>query len=422
MALKDAWNALLGKTPSTDIVPKEETSLAPCASDAFPVVRIQGNQLSAYKQIPLAGLATLGTAFAELPERARTVVQTVTKTVATDETLFVGINPKGVAGFLRENAYGTTGNIMQVNAQGKEVIAGRMRFKAIEGLPVNETTTTVMPIDPMLMVVAVALMTIEKKLDGIQKSVEEVLQFLKQEKRSKQRGHLNMLSEIMDGYKLNCQNERFCDSRMSEVLSIKTAAYEDMDFYQNQIAAELQKQKGLHGAKESQSLMDAVTYQFAEYQLACHLYAFSTFLEVMLQQDFDAVVIEKATEKMRVMAARYETLYNECHAQIAKYQRSSIEAQIIGGIGVATKGLGKAIAAVPIIREGPVDEALINAGDSIGKFNRDTAQKKLEAFEPFADSRMDSFIENIQTLNLLYNTENAMLTDGSNLYILKDPA
>ena len=134
------------------------------------------------------------------------------------------------------------------------------------------------------------------------------------------------------------------------------------------------------------------------------------------------MVIEKAAEKMKAVATRYEVLYTECHAQIAKYHRSSIEAQIIGGIGVATKGLGKAIAAVPIIREGPVDEALINAGDSIGKFNRDTAQKRLEAFEPFADSRMGSFIENIQTLDLLYNTENAMLTDGSNLYVLKDPA
>lgn len=227
-----------------------------------------------------------------------------------------------------------------------------------------------------------------------------------------------MLSEILDDYKLNCQNERFCISRLSEVMSIKTAAYEDIDFYQNQIAAELQKQKALHGAKDSQGLMDSVAYQFAEYQLACHLYAYSTFLGVMLQQDFDAIAIEKATEKMVNMSARYEALYSECHAQIAKYQRTSIEAQIIGGIGAATKGLGKAIAAVPIIREGPVDEALISAGDSIGKFNRDTAQKKLESFEPFADSRMGSFIENIQTVGVLYNTENAMLTDGNNLYVL----
>jgi len=417
MALKDAWNALLGKTPSTDIAPKKETALTPIASDVFPVVKIQSGQLEAYKQIPFAGIASLGTAFAQLPEGARTVVQTVTKSVATDETLFVGINPKGVAGFLRENAYGTTGNIMQVNAQGKEVIAGRMRFKAVDGLPVNETTTTVMPVDPMLMVVAIALMTIEKKLDGIQKSVEEVLQFLKQEKQSKQRGHLNMLAEILDDYKLNCQNEQFCTSRASEVLSIKTAAFEDIDFYQNQIASELQKQKGLHGAKDSQSLTDAITYQFAEYQLACHLYAFSTFLDIMLRQDFGALTIEKTTEKMLNMKTRYEALYGECHTQIAKYQQSSIEAQIIGGIGVATKGLGKAIAAVPIIREGPVDEALISAGDSIGKFNRDSAQKKLESFEPFADSRMGSFIENIQTVGLLYNTENSMLTDGNNLYV-----
>ena len=89
---------------------------------------------------------------------------------------------------------------------------------------------------------------------------------------------------------------------------------------------------------------------------------------------------------------------------------------------MATKSFGKAIATVPIIRKGPVDEALINAGNSLGKFNRDSTWKKLEVFEPFADNRMNSFIENLQTVNLLYNIENAMLTDGSNLYVLKDPA
>lgn len=114
MAIKDAWNALIGKTSSTDIAPIEETTIAAVASDAFPVVRLQDNQLAAYKQIPLAGLAALGTAFAQLPEGARTIVESVTKTVATNETLFVGINPKGIPGFLRENEFGTTGNIMQL--------------------------------------------------------------------------------------------------------------------------------------------------------------------------------------------------------------------------------------------------------------------------------------------------------------------
>ena len=419
MALKDAWNALIGKSSTTEIVAQEDTALAPVASDAFPVVRMNPNQLAAYKQIPLASLASLGTAFAQLPEGARTVVQTVTRNVATKETLFVGVNPKGVQGFLRADANGTVGNIMQVNAQGKQVIAGRMRFKAVDQLPMQESVSTVLPVDPMLMVVAVALMTIEKKLDGIQKSVEEVLQFLKLEKQSVQRGNLNMLAEIMDEYKLNCQNEQFCLSRSQAVLAIKKDSHRDILFYQEQIATELQKQKTLHMGKDAQQLLDSVSYQFAEYQLACHLYAYSSFLDVMLQRTFDANILEGVTEKMIAMAKRYEALYNDCHSQIAKYQRSSVEAQIVGGIGVAAKGLGKAIAAVPVIREGPVDEALISAGDSIGKFNRDVVKRKLEAFETFEADRMAPFIENLQSVSLIYNQENSMITDGVHLYLLQ---
>ncbi len=115
----------------------------------------------------------------------------------------------------------------------------------------------------------------------------------------------------------------------------------------------------------------------------------------------------------------YGALYTDCHSQIAKYQRSSIEAQIIGGIGVAAKELGKAIASVPVIREGPVDKALISAGDSIGRFKRDAVHPKLQAFKTFEDNRMNPFIKNLQSVNLLYNTENTMITDGTNLYMLQ---
>ena len=228
-----------------------------------------------------------------------------------------------------------------------------------------------------------------------------------------------MLSEIMDDYKLSCQNEQFCLSRLQAVLAIKKDAHKDILFYQEQIAAELKKQKGLHGAKASQNLIEAIAYQFAEYQLACHLYAFSSFLDVMLQGNFDPASIESVTGKMITMANRYEALYADCHAQMAKYQRSSIEAQIVGGIGVATKGLGNAIASVPVIREGPVDEVLISAGDSIGRFNRDTVRQKLQTFEVFEDNRMNPFIENLKSVNLLHNTENAMITDGTHLYLLQ---
>ena len=403
------------KSESTEIVPKEESAIAPFASDAFPVVRLQEGQLEAYKKIPIASLSTLGTAFSQLPEGARTITQTIEKKIATSEPLYRAINPKGIQGALQRGKYGINGNIMHEN-----VIAARLQFNEIDNLPVTETSTTTLPLDPTLMVIAVALMTIEKKLDGIQQSIETVLQFLKQEKQSRQRGNLNMLMEIMEDYKLNCKNEQFCVSRISEVLSIKTASYQDIDFYQNQIANELQKQKGLHSSKDAKNVLDAVTYQFAEYQLACHLYAFSSFLDVLLQKTFDTVVIESVTEKIKLMAQRYEALYADCYSQVSKYQHSALEAKLLDVVGMATTGLGKAIGSIPIIKDGTIDEALISAGESIGKHNQDAIERKIHTFSVLEDNRVNPFIENLKSVNLLYNTENAMITDGENLYILLD--
>ena len=391
------------------------------ASEAFPVVKLHEGQLAAYKSIPLTSLAALGTAFSQIPDSAHTITESVTKTIKLNQPLYIGITPKGATGYVQSNHLGENGNIMRLNDQGKWVIGWRKRYKEIDSLPLTETTNTTLPFDPTLMVVAVALMTIEKKLDGIQKSVEEVLQFLKQEKQSRQRGNLNMLADIMEDYKLNCQNEKFCISRANEVLSIKTASFQDIDFYQNQISAELQKQKTLHGSKDSQNLLDSVSYQFAEYQLACHLFAFSSFLDILLQRNFDTTTIESITEKMLLMTKRYEALYTECHSQIAQYQRTAIEAKILGGIGIATKGLGKAIGSIPVIKDGYVDEALISAGENIGQINRETVLRKLQMFEQFESNRMTPFIDNLKTTDYLYSIENAMLTDGKNLYILEPP-
>ena len=421
MSLKKIFGNLFHK-PKQDnavVIKDDEQAFIPYASEMFPVLKMQEEQLSKYKKIPLTHIAALGAAFSQLPQSARTITKSITRNIATNETLFIGINEKGVEGFLRKNQYGTVGNIMQVNAQGKQVIAGRLRFQEIPNLSITETSTTVLPFNPTLIVIAVALISIEQKLDGIQKNIEEVLQFLKQEKQSKQRGNLNMLTEIMEDYKLNCQNEQFCTSRINTVLSIKNKAYQDIDFYQNQINTELQKQKGFHGVKEAQNLLNAVEYQFAEYQLACYLYAFSSFLEVLLQKSFSAKDIDNISTKLIKIVQHYEMLYENCYSQVFNYQSSTIESKVVDTIGTASKKLGNAIASIPVIKDGLIDEFFINTGDNLSKHNQESIVQKLQSFTVLKNNRINPFIENLQSVDLLYNTENAMITDGTDLYILQ---
>ncbi|MBP3605534.1 MAG: hypothetical protein J6J66_02935 [Clostridia bacterium] len=420
MSIKNAFGKIFSKKEKKELVPSTDNAVMPFASEAFPVLHLEENQLVNYEKIPLASLAALGTAFSRFPESARTITQTVTKSIDAPKPLFVAVNPKRITGFLQRGKYGITGNITNMNSQGKNVIRGSLEFvEYTPGIHQIENTTTVIPIDPTLMVVAVALMSIEQKLDGIKQGIEDVLQFLKQEKQSKQRGNLNMLSEIMDEYKTHCQNDQFCISRITTVLSIKKQAYQDIDFYQNQITSELKKQKLLHDSNDAQSVLAAVTYQFAEYQLACHLYAFSSFLDVMLQKSFDADVIHSVNEKIRVMKNRYEALYSDCYTQISKYQHSAVGSVFLDAVGNATKGIGKAIGSIPIIKEGSVDEKLIGAGESISKHNEKVIDHRLKAFKALGDDRMTPFEDNLKSIDLLYNEENAMITDGENLYRLK---
>ena len=307
---------------------------------------------------------------------------------------------------------------MQVNEQGKQVIAGRMRFQAIDKLPVTETTSTVAPIDPMTMVIAAALFSIDQKLSVLQKKTEEILQFLKLEKQTRQRGNLNMLTEILEEYKADCSNEKMSSLRAIAVQSIKKEAHQDILFYQERISQVVQEQQKLHGVQKSQEMLESVSAEFYEYQLACYMYGFSSFLEVMLQKDFSSSHLQATSKKMQDCAARYNALYRECRTQLANYQRSAIETKLLGGLGSVVKTAGEKLANVPVLSKGPVDEALIGAGESLGKFNRDTVAKRMEQFEPLEEERLSTFVENVNLLDVICNQEDGLMTDCESLYML----
>ncbi len=415
MAIIDKLKALTGK--KNEVVKVGETSGAELASDSFPIVRASDIQKEKYKQIPLTGIALLGSAFSQLPESARTVVTTVTKAVDLKETLFVGINEKGINGFLNMNRNGTVGNIMQINEQGKQIIAGRLRFKPINSMPVTETVTTVAQMNPMLMAIAAAVYTINNKLDILQKKAEEILQFLTLEKQSRQRGNLNMLADIMEEYKRDCNNEKMCSLRVIAIQDIKREAYQDIVFYQEQIANRLREQKKMHMLKNANDYFDNILNEFREYQLACYLYGYSSFAEVMLQKNFGEAQISAVNVKMNEYAERYDALYEECRAQIAEYRRSSIEAKLIGGLGSVAKAAGEKLAAVPVMSKSSVDEALKNAGETLANYNRNAVADMIEQFAPMDDCRLMPFVENLNTLNVMHNRVDGLLTDGEYLYV-----
>ena len=420
MSLKNTLKALIGQKQETEQDKQAKAIQAIIGDERFPIVRPAEVDMARYNKIPMMGIAALGASFAQLPTAARTIIQSVTAHSAGGERLFVQVNPKGIQGALQTNVFGTNGNIMQLNHQGKNVIAGRMRYKElVSGVPATATTTTMVPFDPVTLMIAAALMNIEQKLAGIQKTAEEILQFLKLKEQTKQRGNLNTLVEILEEYKQNSGNEKLCNLRNVEVQTIKREANQSILFHQEQIAQRLQNQQVIHVAQNAQEMLGSVMTEFYEYQLACNIYSFASFIDVMLQRNFEKASLDAVALKIDEYAKHYSELYTACHAQIENYQRTAVEAQVMDGIGGIATFFGKAIASIPILRDGSVDEILIGAGQSIGKQNDEALRKSLEKFEQIEDSKMGPFVENVRTVNLLYNTPEGLLMDAENLYVLQ---
>lgn len=381
-------------------------------ADGFTVEKISEMELNKAKKIPISNLALLGTAFSQMSEAARTTVTTVTSEIKT-ENLYRGIWPEGANGKLAFNINGATvGNIM-----GEKGIDSRMRFKPIDEVSVKNTITTVKPLNPTMVAVAVALMEINRKLDGIQSSIDEVLRFLETDKQAKQRGNLQTLAEIMEDFKRKGNDADFCKSGNHTVQEIRRDARQDIEFYKTRIETAVKGKKTFHSQKDVCEYVDSITTNFAEYQLACYLYAYSTFLDTVLRKDFEEESIGSCRSKIIRIAEDYDALFRECRAQIASYQRSSVGNKVVGGIGKTADTLGKAIRSIPVIEKGPVDELLLDAGDVLRDANKDTVKAQVNNLEVLENNRMGDFLNGIGVVGALCNRKSAMITDGMNLYV-----
>ena len=159
---------------------KPKTVLPQDTSDIEKAIAEKAANLNEYKKIPLGEIATLGGVFAQLSPALRTVAQTVTM----DGFGYMPINNLGGEA-LRQFAKNTPGifaGSFKDLATGKNTMAQLVKLG-----PQTVTSASVMPINPMMMAMAVMMVQVNQKLDAIQKTQHDILSFL-QEFGGRQKG------------------------------------------------------------------------------------------------------------------------------------------------------------------------------------------------------------------------------------------
>lgn len=359
-----------------------------------PAAQEQEVGIANYTPLPLSRLAAYGTAFQPLV----TAVQTA-------------VSGAGGSGIYYVNTAGKT--MFQMKGT-KNYIGSLQNSKGMVG----GGQAQMMPLacDPTMLFMAAALANIEKKIDAIQDMQKEMMDFLVQKEKADLKGNLNFLFDIFNNYKYNWNNDRYKNSNHIKVLDIRQEAEKKITFSREQIISKINKKSFVHSDQTVYKQLQAVQDQFADYQLALYLLGFSSFLEVMLLGNFDADYLSGISSKLDAYSLKYRELYTKCYNEIERYSSTSVQSAIVKGIAKASTSVGEFVEKIPVISKGQADEALIAAGDKLDELNAGKLRKRINALIEHQSNSIRPFIENIDTINALYNKPIQLLADKENLY------
>lgn len=346
-------------------------------------------------KIPLANLSALGVAFQPLTS----AIQTAVSGAGGSGIYFV--NTMGKQMFTTNGGAEFIGSL---RAAGGTVGGGQARITAL-------------PCDPTMLFMATTLMNIEKKLDTIQETQEEILEFLEEKERATLQGNLNVLGDVISNFKYNWDNETYKANKHILVQHIKKEAEASIALYRDQIVKRLKKRPTFHSDQAVKNTLEKLESRFKDYQLALYLYSYATFLEVMLLSNFSKGYLDSVEQRISEYALQYRTLYTDCYNLMEDYSKSSVQAGMLNGLAIAGKFMGETIAKVPVISKFQLDENLIEAGRRMDKHSSKRATMTLEGLAQTRMSVTLPFVENIRAINDLYNKPVTYLFDSRNMYV-----
>lgn len=389
-----------GKSSSTNLVKRNHETLPHDQSSIERAIAERRANISLDKciRIGVSDVAALGSAFSQFIPSLRTV-----------KTTGIGYIPVNMAA---TDVLKTAGKGLFYGAHVTEGGASIMTKFAKLG-----TTSTVSPINPAMIMMAAMLISIEKKLDIIQNTQVKILSFLEQDKQAEQKGNLNVLTDILKGYKQNWDNATYLQNQHMKVLDIKQVSEKNILFYQEQIASAINKLPVIYLDQTVRGAVSDFTKLLSQYRMAVYLFSFSAFLEVMLLGNFHQEYLNQVAAKVQQYNEYYQEQFSKCREMIKRFTVDSLETKVVSGIGNASKALGKLIASAPVLSNGPVDEWLEDSGKKLLQGNEEKTMRILSMLATEENIGSETFVDSIRYVDLVSNQTKDILFDENTLYL-----
>ena len=360
--------------------------------------------------MPIAQITTLGAGVSPLIPALHTVTQTTS------------VNTQG----LYRLANAGIGDTLKVARNGNfwgafKCADGTSKFVQLQSAgPLTATSTATVPIDPATMLMAVALFSIEQKLDSIAEMQKKILTFLEGEKESEIEADVETLISMISKYKYNWDNKQYLQSNHKMVLDLQRTARKNMLSYQRQVVEALNSKQLVVAQMKVKSTLKDLLKKFKYYRLSLYTFSLASLLEIMLSGNFKEEYITGIKEEIEALSMTYRDLYGECSKYLERLSSSALEANLLKGIGNASDAVGKLIGIIPKIKDGQADEFLQDSGARLKNNAADMERNVVKAFAEISNPGTGVFTEKMRDMILIYNHTSEICFDNKQIYLVAD--
>lgn len=358
--------------------------------------------------MPIAQLATLGAGVSSLIPALHTVTQTTT------------VNAQG----LYRLANAGVGDALKVARNGNfwgafKCADGTSKFAQLQSAgPLTATRTATVPIDPATMLMAIALFSIEQKLDSIAEMQKQIFTFLEVEKESEIEADVETLISMISKYKYNWDNEHYLQSNHKMVLDLQRTARKNMLSFQKQVTEVLNSRQLVVAQMKVKSTLKDLLKKFKYYRLSLYTFSLASLLEIMLSGNFKEEYITGIKEEIESLSMTYRDLYGKCSEYLERLGNSALEANLLKGIGNASNAVGKLIGSIPKIKDGQVDEFLQDSGERLKNNAVGMERNVVKAFAEISNPGTGVFTEKMRDMILIYNHTAEICFDDKQIYLV----
>ena len=282
-------------------------------------------------KVPIGEIATLGAAFVSLSDTFRTVTQTAG--ISNGGTLMRAFWEDGSPVSISQLSSFKSG----AGSLGSGMVGGSFRqAHFVSASPQALTTTATLPVDPATLALAIATQQVNQKLDAIQKTVDDMFEYMRERDKAEMCGNLQTLVDLINNFGLNMDNEMYVSNAHMKVLDIMQRARQDMVFLRGRTEKKLLEKPPVELRGMVEARLDAVLDTLKDYQLSLYMFAFASFLEPMLSENYKREKLEGISRSIEAESTRYREMYTRVYDAIEgargrlSIPRSSVASRLRG--------------------------------------------------------------------------------------------